>query len=219
MSPQLEAYIESHIEKEPENLRKLERLTNLQRINGRMCSGHIQGRLLKMFTRMIDPGAVLELGTFTGYSALCIAEGLRSGASLTTVEIEDELEDDLMRTFSESPYGDKIILRIGDALEICKEFPKESLDMVFIDADKRKYPEYYEECKRLIRPGGFILADNTLWDSHVVEADRHDSQTEGVKRFNNLAASDPEMETVIIPVRDGISIIRKRTNQSSLTLF
>lgn len=209
MTPELESYIERHIEVEPENLSRLERTTNLQRVNGRMCSGHIQGRLLKMITRMINPGRVLELGTFTGYSALCIAEGLAPTATLTTVEIEDELEEPILKAFSESRFGDKIKLIIGDALEVCREFPDNSFDMIFIDADKRQYPGYYREAKRLLTPGGFILADNTLWDGHVADSGRNDRQTEGIRDFNILAASDPDMETVIIPVRDGLSIVRK----------
>lgn len=209
MSPELESYIEAHIESEPALLRRLERATNRQRVNGRMCSGHIQGRLLKMLTRMIKPKKALELGTFTGYSALCIAEGLPEGAVLTTVEIEDELEDAIRETLREAATEDKIILRIGDALEVCKEYPDGEFDMIFIDADKRQYPGYYQEAKRLLAPGGYIIADNTLWDSHVVKADRHDRQTDGVREFNRIVAADPEMEVVIIPIRDGLSIIRK----------
>lgn len=209
MTPELESYIESHIEKEPDNLRRLERQTNLQRVNGRMCSGHIQGRLLKMLTRMVNPRRALELGTFTGYSALCIAEGLQLGASLVTVEKEDELEEAILQAFAESEYGDRITLRIGDALEVCSEFPDATFDLIFIDADKRQYPQYYCEAKRLLTPGGYILADNTLWDSHVVESERQDSQTRGVKEFNDMVATDEEMEVVILPIRDGLTIIRK----------
>lgn len=210
MKAELEAYIERHIEKEPANLGRLERRTNLERINGRMCSGHIQGRLLKMLTRMIAPKKALELGTFTGYSALCIAEGLPEDGTLTTIEIEDELEEPILEAFAESDFGHKINLKIGDALDICRSWPDESFQMIFIDADKRRYPDYYVECKRLLAPGGYIIADNTLWDGHVVEDDRHDRQTEGIREFNGMVASDQDMETVIIPLRDGLSIIRKR---------
>lgn len=210
MSPQLEAYIDAHIEKEPDHLKRLERATNLQRVNGRMCSGHLQGRILKMLTGMIAPERALELGTFTGYSALCIAEGLPEGGSLVTVEIEDELEQPILRAFSEVETGKKISLRIGDALEVCRDYPDGHFRLIFIDADKRRYPDYYVEAKRLLEPGGYIIADNTLWDSHVVETDRHDRQTEGVRRFNSLVAADPDMEVAILPVRDGLSIIRKK---------
>ena len=211
MTPELESYIERHIEEEPEYLHQIERNTNLQRINGRMCSGHIQGRLLKMLTMMIAPKRVLELGTFTGYSALCIAEGLKPGASLVTIEADDEIEDTIRENFKMSPAGEKIELRIGKALDICQEFPDEYFDMIFIDADKREYPQYYREAKRLLTSGGYIIADNILWDGHVTDADRHDRQTEGIREFNRLCAADKEMASVIIPVRDGISIIRKQT--------
>lgn len=210
MDPRLEAYIENRIEKEPENLRQLERATNLQRVNGRMCSGHVQGRLLKMLTGMIRPQRALELGTFTGYSALCIAEGLPKDGSLVTVELEEELEEPILEAFRKSPFGRKIELRIGDAKEVCREFPDNSFGMIFIDADKREYPLYYKEAKRLLAPGGYIVADNILWDGHVVEAGRHDAQTEGVREFNRLAAEDPDMEVAILPLRDGLSIIRRK---------
>lgn len=215
MDFELEEYIEAHIEKEPKMLRQLERKSNLQRINGRMCSGHIQGRLLKMLTRMIGPSRALELGTFTGYSALCIAEGLPEGASLTTIEVDDELEDSIREAFAENPNGNRIELRIGDALDVCRTYPDASFELIFIDADKRRYPDYYREAKRLLAPGGYILADNILWDSHVIEPDRHDRQTEGVREFNRIAATDPDMEVAIIPIRDGISIIRRRTEGES----
>lgn len=211
MSPDLEAYIEAHIEREPEHLHRLERETNLRRINGRMCSGHIQGRLLKMLTMMIAPRNVLELGTFTGYSALCIAEGMPSDGLLTTVEIDDEFEDDLRETFAQADAGGKISLLIGDAMEVCRRLPDETFDMIFIDADKREYPGYYIEAKRLLRPGGYIIADNILWDNHVTDPSRQDAQTVGIREFNDMAAADNDMETVILPVRDGLSIIRKRT--------
>ena len=206
----MENYIRNHIDSEPENLRKIERQTNLELINGRMCSGHLQGRLLKMLTRMIAPERVLELGTFTGYSALCIAEGLPEGATFITVEADDELEERILNNFSSSPFSDNIKLKIGKALEVCRDFPDASFDMIFIDADKREYPLYYEEAKRLLRPGGYMIADNTLWDGNVINPEKHDRQTQGIRCFNDLAVEDPDTEVVILPLRDGISIIRKR---------
>lgn len=206
----LEDYIEDHIHREPEYLERLERDTNLQRVNGRMCSGRLQGRVLKMLTSMVRPLRALELGTFTGYSALCIAEGLPEGGHLTTIELEDELEEPIREAFRVSGLEDRIDLIIGDAIEVCQKMEPGSYDMIFIDADKREYPRYFTEAKRLIAPGGFILADNTLWDGHVAETDRTDRQTEGIREFNRLAATDPDLETVILPVRDGVSIIRKR---------
>lgn len=215
MTPELEAYIERHIDPEPDYLRRLERATNLMRINGRMCSGHTQGRLLKMLTRMIAPKRALELGTFTGYSALCIAEGMPEGSLLTTVEIEDELETPIREALaSAGKLAERIELKIGDALRICVSFPDASFDLIFIDADKRQYPDYLRQAMRLVRPGGYILADNTLWDGHVADDGRRDPQTEGVREFNRLAAADPALETVIIPLRDGLSILRK-TNETA----
>ena len=207
---ELEQYISLHTDREPDNLRKIERDTNRHRINGRMCSGHVQGRLLTMLTKMIAPAKALELGTFTGYSALCIAEGLPDGGSLLTVEADDELEEVITSNFATSEFADRIILRIGEALNVCREMPSGQFDLIFIDADKREYPQYYEAAKRLLSPGGYMLADNTLWDGNVVKDDKTDRQTEGIRRFNEMAVNDPEVETVILPLRDGLSIIRKR---------
>ncbi len=212
MTPELEDYIEEHISAEPEHLRRLERLTNLRLINGRMCSGHLQGRLLKMLTMMIRPKRVLELGTFSGYSALCMAEGLEDGATLLTLEAFDELEDFIREALdSAGETGKKVELRIGPALKTMSELPDASFDLIFMDADKREYPAYYEESMRLVKPGGFIIADNTLWDGHVAEADRHDAQTDAIKSFNDRVASDPRAECVILPVRDGLTLIHRKS--------
>ncbi len=207
----LDNYVDSHTSPEPEYLQRLIRESHLRLVNGRMCSGHLQGRLLKMLTELCAPKLALEFGTFSGYSALCIAEGLKDGARLVTIEIDDELEDFIRQQFSTSPHGDRIDLRIGKALEVCSEFADESFDMIFIDADKRQYPEYLEESRRLLRPGGLIIADNTLWSGHVCDPsyDR-DPQTIGVRAFNNNAFSFPEFETVILPFRDGLSLLRKK---------
>ena len=210
MIAMLEEYIERHIEPQPDFLRRLERETNLRRVNGRMCSGHLQGELLTMLTRMISPVNALELGTFTGYSAVCIAMGLPEGGILTTIEVEEELEAPILKALDEAGVAGKTRLVTGDALTVCASFPAESFDLIFIDADKREYPAYYIEAMRLLRPGGYILADNTLWDGHVADPERHDQQTRGIREFNRLAADDPEAEVVIIPMRDGLSIIRKR---------
>lgn len=206
----LDTYVDAHISPEPEVLQKLTRESYLRLVNGRMCSGHLQGRLLKMLAQLCAPKTALELGTFTGYSALCIAEGLPSGSKLITIEIDDELEDFIRRQFDASPYGHKIDLRIGSALEICKTFPDESFDMIFIDANKRDYPEYLKIAERILRPGGLVIADNTLWSGHVCDpAYEHDHQTAGVREFNDLAVRHPLFETVILPFRDGISLLRK----------
>lgn len=213
MTQDLEDYIEAHIDPEPEELRRIDRATNLRLLNGRMCSGHIQGRLLKMLVRMIRPRRVLELGTFSGYSALCMAEALEPGASLHTVEVDDELEDFIRANLASTPAGESITLHIGDAMETMRGWDDGAFDLIFIDADKRAYADYYGEALRLLRPGGFIIADNTLWDGHVVEGCRHSSQTEGIIRFNDLVASDPRVEKAIVPLRDGLTLIRKRDQQ------
>lgn len=209
MTDDLEEYIEAHISAQPDYLAKIDRLTNLRHVNGRMCSGHLQGRLLKMLVAMINPSRVLEIGTFTGYSALCIAEGLEEGATLDTIEIDDELEEPILENFNASPFSAKIRLHIGDALDVCSKFNEGEFDLVFIDGDKRKYVECFRSVFPLVKKGGFIFADNTLWDGHVVENCRHSSQTAGIIAFNDYVASLPEVETVIIPLRDGLSIIRK----------
>lgn len=205
----IEEYVDLYSSPEPVHLKALERESYLRMIHGRMCSGHLQGRLLKMLTAMVCPHRVLELGTFTGYSGLCIAEGLPSDGKLITIEANDELEDFILEGFAKSPCGEKIELRIGRALEIMAEMEPESFDMIFMDADKREYPAYYEACKRLLRPGGFLLADNTLWDGHVVEERQRDAQTAGILSFNEKVASDSETEQVILPLRDGLTLIRK----------
>lgn len=210
MDFQLESYIRNHIDPEPENLRHLDRLTNIRLINGRMCSGHIQGRLLKMLVEMIRPKLAIELGTFSGYSALCIAEGMEEDARLHTFEIDDELEDFIREGFALSPHGHKITLHIGDASEEISEWQPESVDFAFIDAEKREYRKYYDLCFPLIRKGGYIIADNTLWDGHVTEAlEKQSAHTREIIAFNDMVAADERVEKVILPLRDGLTIIRK----------
>ncbi|MDE6444832.1 MAG: O-methyltransferase [Muribaculaceae bacterium] len=209
MQPGIDEYIHRHISPEPEYLRRIDRLTNLRLVNGRMCSGHTQGRLLKMLTAMIRPRHVLELGTFSGYSALCMAEALEEDASLDTVEVCDELEDFIRENLSSSPYGNKVRLHIGDALDVMRQWDDGHFDLIFIDADKRHYVDYFNRCRDIIAPGGFIIADNTLWDGHVLEPDTRSPQTKGIMAFNDAVAADPDFETVMIPLRDGLTILRK----------
>ena len=206
---ELDEYIEAHIDREPSHLHELYRRTHLTRLYARMCSGHVQGRLLAMLSKMISPKRVLELGTFTGYSALCLAEGLSEGGELHTVEIDDEAEDELFELFASAPGGERITLHIGDALETIAKLDGE-WDLVFIDANKRNYCEYYELVFPRVKPGGYIIADNTLWDGKVIDPDAHDAQTEGILAFNDLIASDNRVEKVILPIRDGMTIIRKK---------
>ena len=216
----LDDYILNHIEPEGDYLHRLWRATNIHTIHGRMVSGHLQGRLLKLLVLMLKPQRILEVGTFSGYSALCMAEGLKQvhlsrGAEgvrpmLYTYEINDEMEDFTRPWIEGSDVSDYIDFRIGDAIA---EAPRLGLtfDMAFLDGDKRTYVEAYETLLPLINSGGAILADNTLWDGHVVDpAYDHDHQTVGIRQFNDHVSADPRVETVILPERDGMTLIVKR---------
>ena len=207
---ELEDYILNHIDCEPEYLYKLWRSTNVHLLHGRMASGHLQGRLLKMLVQMIHPKNILEVGTFSGYSAISMAEGLDDDGRIYTFEINDEQEDFTRPWIENSPVADKIEFIIGDAIT---EAPRLGIkfDMAFIDGDKRTYRECYEMVLSILRPGGFILADNTLWDGHVIDAsyDR-DQQTQGIVTFNDYVKNDERVEKVILPLRDGLTLIRKK---------
>lgn len=210
MDEELEKYVLQHIDAEGDYLYRLYRATNIQLLHGRMASGHLQGRLLKMLVRMIRPKRILEVGTFSGYSAICLAEGLDEGGKVYTFEINDEQEDFTRPWIEGSAVADKIEFIIGDAIT---EAPRlgVTFDMAFIDGDKRTYIETYEMALSVVRKGGFIIADNTLWDGHVVDpAYDHDSQTRGIETFNDYIAGDDRVEKVILPIRDGLTIIRKR---------
>ncbi len=210
MNSELEQYVLSHTEPEGDYLYRLWRATNIRTIHGRMVSGHLQGRLLRMFVQMIQPKSILEVGTFSGYSAICMAEGLGSDGTVWTFEINDEMEDFTRPWIENCPVADRIRFMIGDANT---EAPKLGItfDMAFIDGDKRTYVETYETILPLLRPGGFLLADNTLWDGHVTDtAYDHDHQTQGIRRFNDHITADSRVEQIILPLRDGLTIIRKR---------
>ena len=211
MSEELEEYILSHIDDEGDALARLNRETHIYHLRPRMCSGHLQGRLLKMFVRMINPQNILELGTFTGYSALCLAEGLIApDGELHTIEIDDELEDFIRSHFEASPLADRLHLHIGDARDILPTIDK-TFDLVFMDANKREYSEYYDLVFPRLAPGGFIIADNTLWDGKVVDwGKKLDAQSEGILKLNDYVAQDDRVEKVIIPLRDGLTIIYKK---------
>lgn len=205
----IDDYILLHSDVEPDYLAKINRDTHVKMINPRMCSGHYQGRVLSMFCKMINPRKVLEIGTFTGYSALCIAESLPENGFLHTIEVDDELEDFILENFEKSPFTDKIKLHIGKALEIIPTID-ETFDLVFMDADKREYWDYFEMVLPKVKQGGFIIADNTLWDGKVIEeVHPNDKQTIEIIRFNDLIAKDDRVERVILPIRDGLTIIRK----------
>lgn len=230
MNDRLEQYILDHTDQEGDYLYRLWRATNIHTIHGRMASGHLQGRLLKMLVMMLRPRTVLEVGTFSGYSALSMAEGLAEldrdngcmdagpdtgrqscpSRMLYTFEINDEMEDFTRPWIEHSPVAQYIDFRIGDAMV---EAPKLGVmfDMAFVDGDKRTYVETYETLLPLINHGGILLADNTLWDGHVTDpAYDHDQQTQGIRRFNDHVACDPRVEKVLLPIRDGLTIIRKK---------
>lgn len=207
----IEEYILRHIEPEGDYLHRLYRATNIHLLRGRMASGHLQGRLLKMLVRMIRPRNILEVGTFSGYSAICMAEGLEEGGKVYTFEINDEQEDFTRPWIEGSDVANRIEFIIGDAIT---EAPRLGIefDMAFIDGDKRTYLETYEMALKVVRKGGFILADNTLWDGHVVERKylEHDRQTQGIESFNEYLSNDSRVEQVILPLRDGLTLIRVR---------
>ena len=225
----LAEYIEAHSSPEGAVLEQITRNTHLEVINPRMLSGHVQGRVLSMLSQMIRPKRILELGTFTGYSALCLAEGLTEDGKLITIEHNDEMEEAIRRNLALSPLGNKIELVIGDAKEWLREFRERSqasyclenapealqlrgeglFDLVFIDADKKEYCEYLDLVLPLMNEGGWILADNTLWDGHIIDpAYDKDKQTVALRAFNDKVAEDERLEKVILPLRDGLTVIR-----------
>ena len=212
----LSEYIEQHSSPESDVLQQITRSTHLEVINPRMSSGHVQGRVLSMISQMIQPQRILELGTFTGYSALCLAEGLTEDGQLLTIEHNDEMEDSIRRNLALSPIGEKVQLLIGDAKEELRLLGEEvirqqgmAFDLAFIDADKKEYCDYLDLVLPLMRPGGWILADNTLWDGHIIDpAYDKDKQTLALRAFNDKVAADNRLEKVILPLRDGLTIIR-----------
>lgn len=205
----LDQYILDHSSPEEGYLRELDRETNLKILRSRMLSGHLQGQILSMISCMIKPRQILEIGTFTGYSALCLAKGLAEGGKLHTIEIDDELESLAQKYFLKSGTSDRIVQHIGDARQIIPTI-NQFFDLVFIDADKREYCDYYQLVFDHIPVGGFLLADNVLWDSKVVDPDAaNEEQTRGILDFNNLVQNDSRVKNVILPVRDGIMVVQK----------
>ena len=203
-------YIEQHSSPESDVLKRITRSTHLEVINPRMLSGHVQGRVLSMISQMIQPQRILELGTFTGYSALCLAEGLTDDGKLITIEHNDEMEPSIRRNLGLTPLGEKIELVIGDAIEVLMGLD-EKFDLIFIDADKKQYCDYLDLVIPLLRPGGWILADNTLWDGHIIDpAYDKDKQTIALRAFNDKVMQDERLDKVILPLRDGLTIIRKK---------
>ena len=206
----IEEYILNHIDEEPAYLAAINRNTWVRQMNPRMCSGHLQGRVLSMIARMIQPQQILEVGTFTGYSALCFAEALPENGCVDTIEMDDELEDFIRDNFRNSPYENKINLYIGDALAIIPSLEK-MYDLAFLDAEKSQYTRYYDAVLPKVKNGGYILADNTIWDGKVTEnVLSNDLKTREIIRFNDLIKADSRVEKVILPLRDGLTIIRKK---------
>ena len=209
-SEEVEAYLLAHIDEEGKLLSTLNRDANVNLLRPRMLSGHLQGRILKMFCRMMQPKRVLEIGTYTAYATLCMAEGMPEGSIIHTIEINDEMEDFIVKYVSQSPHQEKVRVHYGDAMEVIPQL-NETFDLVFIDADKRLYPEYYDLVFPMVRPGGLILADNTLWDGKVVEeVHPSDKQTQGILHFNEMIMHDDRVEKVILPLRDGLTMIWKK---------
>ncbi len=207
MDDALDDYIRAHTTSERPELYRLWRATNTQLVRGRMASGHVQGQLLRMLVGMVRPRRILEVGTFSGYSALAMAAALPPGGELYTFEVNDEMEDFARGWFDASPYGSRIRFTVGDALTLVPALGLD-FDFVFIDGDKRQYADYYAMAKHHLAPGGYIVADNTLWDGHVVDpAYDRDAQTQGIRRFNDVVVADSEVECVILPLRDGLTLI------------
>ena len=205
----LDQYIAQHIDAEPDSLHRLYRHTYLTHLYPRMCSGHVQGRVLRMFVAMVSPLRAIELGTYTGYSTLCIAEGMPAGGVLDTVEIDDEKRPELLETFDRHcPEGIEIRLHTGDALDVVPAL-QGGWQLAFVDANKRHYAEYLRMLLPMMAPGAFIIADNTLWDGHVADDGARDAQTEGIRLFNDIVAADSSLKKVMLPLRDGLTIIQK----------
>ncbi len=209
VNPEIEEYIKNHCSEEPHVLKELDRETNLKVLMPRMLSGHVQGRLLSLLSHMISPKNVLEIGTFTGYSAICFAEGLQAGGLVHTIDINEELEEQVSDFIGKAGMSDKIRQYIGDAMEIIPAMDIE-FDLVFIDADKINYLNYYNLVLPRLRSGGFILADNVLWSGKVVEQGSIKKDTQAILDFNKTVAEDTRVDKVILPVRDGIQLIRKK---------
>ena len=207
---ELDNYVVNHSEDEPELLRELTRETYQKILQPRMLSGHYQGRLLSMISKLTHPKNILEIGTYTGYSAICLAEGIKSDGELHTIDINEELLDFQRSYFNKSPYGKQIFQHLGNALEIIPSLNK-TFDLIFIDADKDNYPAYFNAIIDKLNPGGIILSDNVLWSGKVIEPIKEDDfSTKALLKYNTLLKEDKRIETIILPIRDGLTISRKK---------
>lgn len=209
LSAELEKYIVSHSEEEPVVLQALARATYLRTSRPRMLSGNLQGQLLKMLCQMIGAEKVLEVGTFTGYAAIAMAAGIREGGQVHTIDNNDELEELVQEYITRSGFQDRITFHLGDASELIPRL-EETFDLVFIDADKRQYAEYYQLVFDKLRPGGLLIADDVLWDGKVLDETSQDAQTRGIRAFNEMVQADERVENVLLPLRHGLMIVRKK---------
>ena len=212
IDPKLSEYCEKFSSDEPQYLKEISRQTHLTQINPRMLSGHLQGRFLKMIVQLLQPKNILEIGTYTGYSAICMAEGLKEGNKIDTIELNEELEKVILNNIEKSGFKNKIRLHIGDAIKIIPQILETvNFDLVFIDADKQNYPMYFDLLKDKMKAGGVIIADNVLWSGKVIDADdsKTDNETIAINAYNKMVAENLSFETIILPIRDGISVARK----------
>lgn len=208
ISEELEQYIEKHSATEPEILQQLTKETYQKILLPRMLSGHFQGRVLSMLSKILNPKHILELGTYTGYATLCLAEGLKSDGTIDTIDINEELEDIQQKYFSASEFKDQIIQHIGNALDIVPTLNKK-FDLVFIDADKENYINYWNLIVPMMNKGGIILSDNVLWSGKVLEeVQKNDKSTPILLEYNKIVNEDPRVETVLLPIRDGLTVSR-----------
>jgi predicted O-methyltransferase YrrM len=209
ISKEIEEYILRQTGQQDDLLYELYRETHKKVLHPRMLSGRMQGRMLELISKMLMPSRILEIGTYTGYSAICLARGLASDGQIDTIEINDELEDFIRHYLNRSGLEEKINLHIGDALNIMDQL-QGSYPLIFIDGDKRQYPDYLRTCKKLLAPGGTMLADNVLWDGKVLDQNTQDAHTQGIRQFNDMIREDPNLESLILPIRDGLMMARKK---------
>lgn len=202
-------YVTTHSSEEPELLKKVRRKAQEHLLHPRMVSGHLQGRLLKMLVRMIQPRHVLELGTYSAYATVCLAEGLPQGSKVTTIELNDELEPLIKEVLSKADVSDRVEFIQGDAVQVLEGLPLEEVDLVYLDADKKQYPIYLRMLANRLPIGAFIIADNTLWGGKVYDEAAKDAQTEAIREFNDVVAADERLEKVLLPIRDGLTLIYK----------
>ena len=204
----LQQYVEAHSTNESDLLQKINRETHLKILKPRMLSGHLQGRVLSMLSHMIQPKYILEIGTYTGYSALCLAEGLQKDGKLITIDVNEELQGVVNDYFKASTFADQIEFKIGNAQEIIPNLSY-TWDLIFIDADKGSYPTYFEQTLPQLRQGGFMIIDNVLWSGKVSDKSKTDKATESIRAFNLMVHEDPRVENVLFPIRDGLMVLRK----------